>query len=88
MVNEYGRKKSQAVELQATAADHAFASFLRYGQQQLGAAARSRYIGILLALLAVVLLVLGLPASALPVAALGGWLWWLRGRGIIREESR
>jgi hypothetical protein len=40
----------------------------------------------LLVLLAVALLVLGVPASASAVAAIAAGLWWLRGCRITHQE--
>jgi len=89
MLDRFERDTLSEIERQITAADPELAAHLRSGQQRLartGTRTWLRMMIALLVLLAVALLVLGVPASASAVAAIAAGLWWLRGCRITHQE--
>jgi hypothetical protein len=89
MLDRFERDTLSEIERQITAADPELAAELRTGQQRLARAGTRTWLRMMIALLvllAVVLLVLGVPASASAVAAVATGLWWLRGCRIIHQE--
>jgi hypothetical protein len=89
MLDRFERDTLNEIERQITAADPRLAAHLRSGQQRLartGTRTWLRMMIALLVLLAVALLVLGVPASASAVAAIAAGLWWLRGCRITHQE--
>jgi hypothetical protein len=89
MLDRSERDTLSEIERQITAADPEFAAELRIGQQRLARAGTRTWLRMMIALLvllAVVLLVLGVPASASAVATVAASLWWLRGCRIIHQE--
>jgi Flp pilus assembly protein TadB len=89
MLDKDERDTLREIERQVTAADPDLAALLR-GQRGLArAATRNCVRGVLalLVLLIVALLFLGLPASALPVAAVTAGLWWRWGHHVTRAPD-
>ena len=89
MLDRFERDTLNEIERQITAADPELAAHLRSGQQRLartGTRTWLRMMIALLVLLAVALLVLGVPASASAMAAIAAGLWWLRGCRITHQE--
>jgi Flp pilus assembly protein TadB len=82
MLDRDERDKLREIERQINGADPELAACLRHGQRRLPrASTRTRLLRVMIALLVLltaVLLVLGLPAGALAVAAVAAVLWWLR----------
>ena len=91
MLDRFERDTLSEIERQITAADPELAADLRTGQQRLaraGARTGLRTMIAILVLVAVVLRVLGVPASASGVAAVAAALWWLRGWRFTHQEPR
>jgi anti-sigma factor RsiW len=89
MLNRFERDTLREIERQITAADPELAAAMRTGQQRLARAGTRTWLRTmvaLLVLLAVGLLVLGVPASASAVVAVAAGLWWLRGCRITHQE--
>src|SRR5690349_15519782 len=88
MLDRDEHDKLSQIEVDVAATDPAFAMRLRKGQRRLSSR-RRRFVGhtvlALLVLLTYVVLVLGLPSSALALAALAMAVWWLR-RWPIRPQ--
>ena len=82
MLNRDEHDTLRQIEVNLAAADPGFAALLRTGQRPLLRSRRRRLLQrapiVLLLLLTYVLLVLGLPSSALAVAALAAGVWVLR----------
>ena len=82
MLNRDEHDTLRQIELNMAAADPGFAALLRTGQRRLPRSRRRRLLQrapiVLLLLLTYVLLVLGLPSSALAVAAIPAGIWVLR----------
>lgn len=90
MLNRDEHDTLRRIELNMAAADPKFASLLRNGQRRLlhyrrRKLLRRRALIALLLLLAYVLLVLGLPSSALAVGVLAAGAWWLRRWPIVHQ---
>ena len=87
MLNRDEHDTLRQIELDLGAADPEFAALLRNGQRRLPRFRRRKLLQqaliALLLLLICVLLVLGLPSSALAVGVLGAGVWWLRRWPII-----
>jgi len=80
MLDRFERDTLSEIERQLTAADPELAAEMRTGQQRLARAGTRTWLRMMIALLvllAVGLLVLGVPASAAAVAAVAASLWWL-----------
>ena len=89
MLDRFERDTLSEIERHITAADPDLAAHLSGGQRRLaraGAQTGMRIMIALLVLLTPMLLVLGLPARALAVAAVAGGLWRLRGCRIKHQE--
>jgi uncharacterized membrane protein HdeD (DUF308 family) len=89
MLNRFERDTLREIERQITAADPELAAAMRTGQQRLARAGTRTWLRMMVALLmllAVGLLVLGVPASASVVAAVAAGLRWLRGGRITHQE--
>jgi DUF3040 family protein len=89
MLDRFERDTWSEIERQLTAADPELAAEMRTGQQRLARAGTRTWLRMMIALLvllAVGLLVLGVPASAAAVAAVAASLWWLRGCRITPQE--
>ncbi|HVI38007.1 MAG TPA: DUF3040 domain-containing protein [Gaiellales bacterium] len=89
MLDRFERDTLSEIERQLTAADPELAAEMRTGQQRLARAGTRTWLRMMIALLvllAVGLLVLGVPASAAAVAAVAASLWWLRGCRITPQE--
>jgi Protein of unknown function (DUF3040) len=89
MLNRFERDTLSGIERHIAAADPGLAAYLRGGQRRLARAGTRTGLRItiaLLALLTLMLLVLGLPAGALLVAAVAGALWRLRRFRITHQD--
>lgn len=89
MLDKDERDALREIEREITAADPDLAALLR-GERSLARAATRTCLraGLaLLVLLVVVLLALGLPASALAVAAVTAGLWWRWGHHVTRPRA-
>jgi hypothetical protein len=86
MLNRDEHDTLRQIGLDLSAADPKFAALLRNGQRRLPRFHRRKLLQqaliALLLLLTCVLLVLGLPSSALAVGVLAAGVWWLRRRPI------
>ena len=82
MLNRDEHDTLRQIGLDLGTADPKFAALLRNGQRRLPRFRRRKLLQqaliALLLLLTCVLLVLGLPSSALAVGVLGAGVWWLR----------
>jgi|tagenome__1003787_1003787.scaffolds.fasta_scaffold20512599_1 hypothetical protein len=89
MLDRFERDTLREIERQISAADPELAAEMRTGQQRLVRAGNRTWLRMMIALLvllAAVLLVLGVPASASTVAAVAAGLWWLRRFRITHQE--
>jgi len=89
MLDRFERDTLSEIERQLTAADPELAAEMRTGQQRLARAGTRTWLRMMIALLvllAVGMLVLGMPASAAATAAVAASLWWLRGCRITPQE--
>lgn len=90
MLDRDEREALREIERQIAAADPDLAALLR-GERGLARSATRIWLRAalgLLALIVVALLVLGLPASALAVAAVASWLGWTWRHHVARPRAR
>lgn len=90
MLERDERDMLRRIEWHIATGDPQLAARLRAGQRRLqrgGTRTGFRVMTALLVLLAVALLVLGLPGSAVAVVALATGLWWLRRWRIGHQEA-
>jgi Flp pilus assembly protein TadB len=89
MLDRSERDRLRQIESTLEATDPELAARLRHGQRRLpraGRASGKTVPAVLLVVLAVVLLVLHLPISAVEVAALAVALWWFRKERVGRRR--
>ena len=89
MLDKSERDTLSEIERQVTAADPELAAHMRSGQRRLAGPGKRTGLRMMIALLVLVavgLMVLGLPASAVAVAAVAAGMWRLRGCRIIHQE--
>ena len=89
MLDRDGHKKLIEIERQIATADPELSALLRDGQQRLarlGCRTLRRAPVLVLALVAVLMLLLDLPASALAVTTVAASIWGLQRFGITHQE--